>query len=201
MPDPPSVNPITRFIFESPWPLAGVLLAVAAVVFWTGLRDGRTRRFRVAGILAAIGGAILLAGYLVVTSGERAAAVTRSFVEAVAGSDLVGAVDAIAGDGALVIGAPNNPGLSKEFLTALLSRAAREYTITSNRITSLDGYSQGADEGVVHLACRTEVEGGYGPAVTRWVVVARRQAEGDWQIHRLVWISVNGRDADRVYLP
>ncbi|MHC4991922.1 MAG: hypothetical protein ACYTGC_13175 [Planctomycetota bacterium] len=195
MPDPPHVSLITRVVFEHPWPLTIVLLAAAGALTWTGLRGGLTRRLPIAVLLAAIGGGLVLVATLVVTSGELARQVTRDFVEAVVTSDVVRAVDLIAVDGALTIGAPTNPGWDKDSITTQLSNLDRIAAIGSNRITRLDAYSATPDEGVVHLACWTEGEGNGGVAVTQWVLRVRRQADGEWRIHRLTWISLNGQPA------
>ena len=82
MPDPPSVGLVTRFLFENPYPVGLLSLAVAGGLLWTGLREGRRERLTIAAIGIALGAAVLTIGAAVVTSGERARTVTIELVEA-----------------------------------------------------------------------------------------------------------------------
>ncbi|MHC5003323.1 MAG: Cif family virulence factor [Planctomycetota bacterium] len=193
MPDPPQVGLLTRYLLENPYPLGGVLLLVAIVAAWTGLRDGLRGRLGVAALLGLLAAAVLIVGTLVVTAGEHGERVTRDFVDAVVAEDLVGADNLLTDDAAIAFGSPQNPGLGKEAIRDRLSDVARGWDITSNRCSVLRGYGTAADEAEVHLTCWTEVDGDYGPTVTQWVLRARRQDDGEWRIRRLAWISVNGR--------
>jgi ketosteroid isomerase-like protein len=184
MPTPPDVGVLTRFVLENPWPLAGLLLVVAVVLAWTGLREGATGRLKAALVPALAGAAALAAGTLVTTSGERATAVVRGFVTAVEETDLVAAANAIAEDGSIGVASVNNPGFGKDYIITRLDRLGGRFAITSNRITQLDAYTISPDEAEVHLGVRTETDRGMGPALTRWVIRVRRQDDGEWRIQR-----------------
>ena len=194
MPDPPAVNLLTRHVLENPWPLGGILLVAALIVGWIGLREGQAGRLRVAGGLAVAGLIVLAVGHLVVTPGEHGRRATRAFVEAVTAADLVGAMDQFADGATLAVGSPSNPGFDLDFLRAQLSYVSGRYTISSNRITMLRGFKAGGDRAIVHLACWTEVDGGYGPTRTSWYLEVARQPDDAWRITRLVWIMVNGQE-------
>jgi len=53
MPEPPSTSIVTHYLLENPWPLAIILLAIAAFMAWTGFREGLPQRQKTAGVLAA----------------------------------------------------------------------------------------------------------------------------------------------------
>ena len=71
MPEPPSSNLLTHYIFENPWPLGIVLLALAAIVGWLGLREGLHKRVRAAVMLATLGIVVIAAGMLITTAAEQ----------------------------------------------------------------------------------------------------------------------------------
>ena len=198
MPDPPEVSAINRYLFENPYPLGGLLLLVGAVALYSGLRHGFKDRLYSGLAFALLGLAAIGTGWAVVTSAEHARAVTRQLVAAVETGDTVAALKLFANDGALTVGSPQNPGFDTAFIRRQPDWVASRYTIESNRITQLDGYSQSPDEGVVHLACWTEVGMGFG--ATRWVVKVKEQPDGTWKIHRLTWISVQNSPARRELL-
>ncbi len=123
---------------------------------------------------------------------------TRDLVAAVEAGDTVVALKLFADDGALTVGSPQNPGYDTAFIRKQLDWVKGRYPIVSNRITQLDAFSQSPDEGVVHLACWTEVDMGFG--ATRWVLKIKEQSDGTWKIHRLTWISVQNSPARREFL-
>jgi hypothetical protein len=201
LPDPPEVNPFTRTMLENPSLPVAVTLVLAAWLIVTGLRQGDLRRQGAGAGFALLGVLLLVLAWVVVTPGERARAVTRGFVEAVVARDLVGAVDRLGEDAALTIGSTTSEGFDRDRITSLLSWFAAQYRVRSNRISLLRGYTTGRDRAVAHLSCVTEVEGGYGPTVSQWVFEVTRDAGGAWTIHRLAWISANGRHASRSMVP
>jgi hypothetical protein len=192
MPEPPSVSPFTRYLFENPIPLAAVAAVAAAWLVVSGLRRGDLRRAGIGLAVALVGAGIVGLAALVVTSGERAKIVTRAFVDAVVGKDLVGAMNLVAERAALTLGSPTSEGVDRDTILSLVSESARQFTVTSNRVT-LRGFGESSEAGVAHLACVTQVEGGYGPTASEWVIRVARQPDGEWQIERLTWVRVNGR--------
>jgi len=162
MPDPPPVGLWTRFVLENPYPLGGGLLVIGVVLAWVGLREGQGQRIRIAALPLLLGAAVLLLGWQVRTSGERARAVTRELVDAVVDGDLVAADSVFAADALFHFGSPRNVAHDLAFIREQLSRFARRYSIEDNTITMLRGYTETADRASVHLACWNDA-GGYGP--------------------------------------
>ncbi len=193
MPDPPQVGLLTRYVFENPYPLGVVLLVVGAAIALRALSAERADRLKLAGALAAVGAAVLAVGALVVTSGERARGVTLALVEAAVAGDVDAAAAHFADEAMLSFGLPTNPGYPADEIHRRLQGLANRNRIASNRITMLEAYSASGDEGIVHLACSTTLENGFGPVPTRWVLRIERQDDGTWQVSHVTWVSFAGR--------
>jgi len=190
MPDPPPVGLLTRFILENPWPMGIALLVIAILLIWRGMYDGRWRRVGIGLGLGGLGLVVLAIGWFVDTAGEHGRQVTREFVEAVVAEDLVGA-DALLTPTTIVhLGASSNIGHDLQRIRDSLSRLVDRYTITNNAITHLRGYTESGDRATVHLACWTEVEGGYAPTPSQWVLMIERQGDGSWKITRITCLTI-----------
>ncbi|MCI0631844.1 MAG: nuclear transport factor 2 family protein [Phycisphaerales bacterium] len=193
MPEPPDVSLVTRYVLENPWPLAIVMLALAAWLAWSGMREGLNSRMKSAAAFAVIGCSVLAAGSLIVTSSEHAERVTQALVDATVNGQTDVATNLFAEDAVFSVGSPTNPGFGREFIVNLLERIGRDYAIESNSITHLHGYSETRDRATVHLACWTELQIAYGPGASQWVVRVERQRDGSWKISHLTCVSVNNQ--------
>jgi ketosteroid isomerase-like protein len=192
MPQPPQVGLLTRYVLENPYPLGLLLLALAVGFAWTGLRSGHRQRLPIAGILAAVGVAVLLTGALVVTSGERARRVTLALVDAAVAADVSGAAAMFADDATLSLGSPANPAFPRDDIERRIENLDGKYRIEFNQVTMLQSYTEARDRATVHLGCRTTLRRGFGPTPTRWVLRIERQADGTWKVARVTWISIAG---------
>ena len=193
MPDPPHVGLFTRYVLENPYPAAGLLLALAIVMGWTALRDGRLDRLKAAVIPGLIGIAVPAAGLLVTTAGEHGKMITRQFVEAVVEEDVVRASEMFSDDATMALGSPTSPSFDLDYILDQLDSVISRYEITSNRITKLRGYGTESGRAEVHLACVTEVADGWAPTPSRWVLEVERQEDGAWKIDRITCISINNQ--------
>lgn len=191
MPEPPDSNIFTQYVLENPWPLGLVLLAAGGFLLWSGSRDGLLNKMKVGGILGAMGAAVLIIGYVVVTSGEHAKRVTRQLVNAAVDHDSAGALALFSPDAVFAFTSPKNPGFGFDFINTQMNRLGDRYSIDSNTITMLRGYSESSDAGVAHLACITHVQGF--PTVSRWVVRVKKQPSGAWEIVHLTCVAINDR--------
>jgi len=191
MPEPPDVGIITRYVLENPWPLGGVLLAVATWLIWSGLREGLMNKVKAGGGLAIAGAVVIATGILVVTSGEHARIVTRRLVDAVVAGDVQLALAQFAPGAAFAMASPKNPGYGLQVIEEQLINVTGRYPIDSNTITMLRGYSESSDAAVVHLACFTQVAASPYPTVSTWAVRVQRQDDGQWRIVHLTWVSIN----------
>ena len=192
MPDPPSVGLMTRFLLENPYPVGLVLLAVAGGLLWTGLREGRRDRMVVGLIGLVLAASVLAVGAIVVTSGERARRVTIELVEAAVAADVVDVMSHFAAEATFAFASPTNPGFPLDYIRQQASRLEAQYRIESNRITQLKVYSTSGDSAIVHLACSTTADRGFGPTPTQWVLQMQRDDQGDFKIVHITWISLAG---------
>ncbi len=194
MPQPPSTSLLTRYVLENPWPLAVAIAAVAAVLIWIGAREGLWRRVRVGGAMGFVALGLVLIGWFVETPGETGERITRQFVDAVVAEDVNAATALLVAEGGTFNSvSPNHPGVDLDEIGDRVREFVGDYDIESNRITMLDGYGESSDRAAVHLACITEIDRGYGPAVTQWVFRVERQSDGAWRITRITWVSMNSR--------
>jgi hypothetical protein len=53
----------------------------------------------------------------------------------------------------------------------------------------MNSYTESHSAGVVHLACRTTVNGF--PNASKWVLRVERQPDGSWKVTRLTCVSIN----------
>jgi len=155
------------------------------------LREGLSRRTRAAGILAALGALALAIGASVTTAGEHGQRVVKALVQAVVDEDVAGGLAMFADDALMNAGSPQNPGFDVQVIRSRFARLADNYTIHSNTITEMSGYSVSSDVAEVHLGCRTTVEGF--PTISRWVVLVKRDAQGEWKVSRLTCVSINNQ--------
>ena len=195
MPAPPQVGLFTRYVLENPYPATAILLALAIVMGWTALRDGRLDRLKAAVIPALIGAAVLAAGLLVTTAGEHGEILTRQFVDAAVEEDIVGASEMLSDDATMAVGSPTNPSFDLDYILDQLDYLVGRYEIASNRITKLHGYGTESGRAEVHLACWTEVADGWGPTPSQWVIEVERQEDGTWKVDRITWISIGNQRA------
>jgi hypothetical protein len=199
MPEPPASSLFIRWFLENPWPLGGLALLAAAVLVWMGLREGLKRHLQVGGGFGVLGIAVFVIAALVTTAGEHAKAVTAKLVAAAEKADLVAARGLFADDASLSFGSPENPGLDFSELSRRLDMLGGRYRIEENDVLSLKGYTVSGDTGVAHLSCLTQVESGYGPTPSAWVLRVRRDETGEWRISRLTLVSVAGQTGTDVF--
>jgi hypothetical protein len=139
-----------------------------------------------------LAGAVILAiGWFVVTSGEQAKAVTRTLVNAVVADDPVLALAQFSNDAVFAVRSPKNPGFGLSFIEEQLLRVNGRYSIESNTMTMLRGYSESSDAGVVHMACFTQVAESPYPTMSQWVVRVQRQPDDTWKVVHLTCVSIN----------
>ena len=169
----------------------GEMLAVS--VRGTALQSGSRKRLRIGAALAVAGGAVLLTGWLVVTSGERARQVVLDLVAAAQVGDVPAALALFAFDAGLSLGSPSNPAYASDAIRLRVEQLDNRYRIESNEITLLEAQTETWRRATVRLGCRTVPVRGFGPVPTQWEVRVERQDDGSWRITHLTWLSIAGR--------
>lgn len=196
----PSSNLLNQWILENPWPMGITLLVAGAALAWTGLRGGMRERQRWAIVPCVLGASVIGLGLLIKTAGERAAEVTRAFVEAVVAEDVIAADRLLAPQPALALGSPMNPGYDAAFLRERLDFVADRYDIETNTITRLDGSTQSGSVGVVRLSCLTRESGLPYPMASQWQIRVERQDDGAWKIAHITFVSLNDQPPSSSHL-
>ena len=200
MPELPSNGVWTRYVLENPWPLAIVLLAIAALAAWSGFREGIAFRQKAAGALALVACGILTIGHLVVTAGEHARAATVALVHATVNKDLIATSNVLAPNAVVSFGQPSNPGFDRDYIMERLDAFRQKYTIDSNTISSLKTFGESPTAAVVHLDCWSQVTTSFGPAPVRsqWILRVEKQSDpaGEWKIARVTLVAINNQTHD-----
>ena len=191
MPDAPRSSFFTRFVLENPWPLGLLVLAIAAVLIWLGLCDGRSDRLKAGGVFALLGLIVLAIGIITTTAGEHGRRIARQLVERAVAGDVTGAMNLFTTDAVLTIGRLDNPGSELTVIQSGLQQLASEYKVESNYVTDLDAFSESGNVARVYLACLTDAGFGYTPS--RWILIIRRQPDDSWKIERITCVDINGQ--------
>lgn len=178
---PPSVNPITRYLLENPWPL-GILLAVSVVFSLVAVVRSGQRRWIISAIaLIAALMLVILVERLFVTAGEHASTVTRDLVGFAERADVSRASALFSDDALMSLGSPNNPGVGIDEIRRRLDLLKNRHAVRKAKISSLRSYTESSNRAVVHLR------------VTVWF-----SAQPDWPI-RSAWILRIVRAPDRAW--
>ena len=191
MTEAPRSSFFTRFVLENPWPMCITALAIAAILVWLGLRDGRGDRLKAGGVFALLGLIVLALGMFITTAGEHGGRITRQLVERAVAGDVTGAMSLFATDAVMTLGRPENPGSEISVVQSGLQQLASEHQVVSNYITDLDPFSESSNAGRVYLACLTDAGFGYTPS--RWILMIRRQSDDSWKIERITCVDINGQ--------
>ena len=177
---------MTRWIFENPWPLALLFMAVGAALLWRNRADG-SRPLLLSGLVAIlVGAATLLAGRLVTSPGEEAARVARELVARAEAADIDDAIALFSENAVLNYGRRENPGDAIAEIKSALRTLETRHRITSNRIRRLEARTLDGDTGEVELSCSTSTGSFEGAIPTDWIIRVRREGDG-WRIDRLTF--------------
>jgi hypothetical protein len=192
MPDTARSGFLTNFVLENPWPLAVVLVIVAATIFRLAVHRDDRRLLIPAATVFIVAGVTLVIGLLVETSGEAAADRTRAFVAAASDGRIDEMLVSLDPDATLHIGRIESPGLPIEELRRMIDALGSRHRIEQNTITLLNSVGTGSNTALVELACLTRTTSSLGTVPTRWLLEWDR-GSGDWQVRSITAISIAGR--------
>ena len=193
-------SPVESLLFEQPWLVGGVLVALGLAWVFIMAQRGSMGIKRVApGLgLALAGGAVFVLSMVVETPRERVKSVTRALVEAVVDAD----IDAI--DGALQPGARIEIGkfeLTKEQLIPMARQivesgggyraAGGTYSVQSARIREI---RVGVESPTIARALLNAVGTVDDRPYPTWWSLDLDLVDGDWKIRamQLVWVTGAG---------
>jgi ketosteroid isomerase-like protein len=193
MPDPPATSPLTRYLFENPWPGTLGLGLIGILLLWRALAGGQ-RRLLLFGIVAvALAAANLRLSVAVTTAGEHAKQTVRELVAAAVDADIAAASALFEPDAIINFDRPENPSLGRATIDRGLESLAGRNRVESNSTTLLKGFTLDDGTGLVHLGCWTRTASSMANTPSQWVLRVRRQPDGAWQISRVTCVSIAGR--------
>jgi hypothetical protein len=189
LPSPPFLQ---HYLFEEPWPAAGLLLVAALGAAWWLRRQNQPRRAALAALTGAALTAVVLAlGALVTTEREVLAARTRDAVEAAARVD-----EPALRDLAFESVTASVPGVSlpagRDDLIATARRYLTDHTpLKSHRVRAVSATLDGPNVARTQALVQIELAAGGkfidGPIGTRWELRWRRDplpdgGFGPWRV-------------------
>lgn len=181
-------------LFESPWWVAG-LAAVLLLAFSLGLRSrGLSGAFVITLAIAPVVGVGLMAlSGFVVTPRERLALSSSKFLEVVSLGDAEGAGAFLATD--LVVdleGTGRALGEDRATVLEIIPTLKDQAAIEARRVRSVA--LDGAGAGRAQVFIRTGGGGsGFGPSLSWWLLSWREDADGEWRIHLIELLLLNGQ--------
>ncbi|HWB19035.1 MAG TPA: hypothetical protein VG711_01950 [Phycisphaerales bacterium] len=189
---------ITPYVFESPLPLALMLVLGGAIACWIAVRSSQSGVLR-GGIAAIIlGVAVFVIGRLVVTPGEHASEVAHQLINAATNRDLVEIDSLLAPTAMLSLNSQTNPGISRSAIIDLADRSLRQFTISSNSIGGESIQTSDSMTGAVSLTCRTIVDGVPYPTLSSWLIRVQRQDDSRWLVTHITCVSINNQPASSI---
>jgi len=193
----PTTGLLTRFLLENPWPLC-IMLLLAAIVLAKFALDRADQRMLLGSLGCVLASAaVFVTAWIVVTPGEHARRVVRTFVDAAEAGDMQGMQAVLAPDASLHIGALTAPGMDRSELDRALSMLEGRHRIESNTVTALRAGPLSADAAVAELSCFTTTSSSFGPVQSTWLFRVEQTPQGTWNIRRIAGVSMAGRAAER----
>ncbi len=187
---PPSVNPITRYLLENPWPLGTLLAVVIAFSLVAVVRSGQRRWAVSAMVLVAALMLVILVERLVVTAGEHASTVTRDLVGFAERADVSEASALFSDEALMSLGSPNNPGVGIDEIRRRLDLLKDRYAVRKAKISSLRTYTESSNRAVVHLRVTVWFSAQPGwPIRSAWILRIVRAPDGAWTIARITLVE------------
>ena len=188
----------TRLLFETPWWLPSVIVAVGAVIFYTANKRQETKLRNIGLAVAALGILLSLVSYFVDTDQERAVKRTRQLVAAFEKKDWTTLRSLLHPRVSLSI-ANLDAALynDRDQLVARAKDAADRYGFQSVTITSIDSRQDQTlitvSLGVLSIQEQTAGR----PITSRWEFDWLESAEG-WSLYKIRAIEVANRQAEQI---
>lgn len=181
-----------EWLFENPWPLVIVLIAVAVVVRLVATRRKQPRvNFAAAGALLLAVGVYLLTMF-VATDRERLVDRTKELVEATAPLDSA-AMDGLIARGAIVSGPDGAAWVEYDSIRSELEAVVGRYGGFDHAIRGLGAEVTSAVRGRSLLSLSTTAESIGMPIRTQWLITWRKESDGQWRVIEISWLEFQGR--------
>lgn len=189
LPDPPAVE---RWLFERPFVVGPALLGLGGAIFLAlNRRNQATRGLAIGGGLALLGVVLVVVGVLVETPRERLVRQSRALVDAVVAGD-AGAVDALLADD-LVLSAGPLPIRGKALALRAVEGFQSQVRVTEHGVSAATAAVSGrGGSGASQFRVRAVTN--FGPGVAWARLNWRKDPDGEWRIHLIELLRINGRE-------
>jgi hypothetical protein len=188
----------TRLLFETPWWLPTVIVAVGGVVFYTANQRGE-KRLRTAGLaIAGLGVGLALLSYFVDTDRERAVKHTRQLVASFENKDWATMRSLLHPKAS--VGIANVPATlynDREQIVARAQDAADRYGFRSVNITSLEARQDQTLITVSLSLISVQEQTGGRPITSTWEFDWLETA-GGWALYKIRAIQIGGQQSERI---
>lgn len=194
---PPLREPFdpTQYLFDNPWPLAGLLIVAAIGLVWWFNREAKASQgVRWAGLCIALATAVMLTANLVTTQREIVIRQTRQLITVTAKADLAALEPLLGREIALSL-----PGNSAQFSRGQILDLVRKYpggqypveSVSINSIQAvLDGGSIANTQ--VHVRTRAPEATMYDFPVGSWWKIGWRRDGDRWVVSSLQCLQIDG---------
>lgn len=190
---------LENLLFEQPWPLAVVVLAVAAgcwVVASRRRRRGKLRLVAVSFVLLAV--ALLVMAHFVTTAREHLLSATAQLVAATESPTDGKVLDQLIAPDAVVTGPGGEVWLEYAQLRSELKSAVDRHQIHEQRIRSVGAEVTSDTAGRSVFDLRTNVgKETFIPIRTVWALHWARDDAGEWRIKQIQWLQFQGHAPSR----
>ncbi len=200
IPSPPSLPApptLVHYTLENPWPVAALLVLVAAIVFSIYHQRGQPRKaLGWALSAAALAGGLVVLGRFIVTPREAIADATRSLVSGVAQADTA-ALDSALGDPCTLYYFQAPDGLDRAGILAAVSRFFEKgsaYRLSGWQIESLQTHAGGATTGQAQVKVLARPEQWNLPHHSWWRIDFRKGNDNVWRATAIMPLAVQGVD-------
>jgi len=188
----------SHLLFETPWWLPTVIVAVGAVIFYTANNRGERKLRNIGLAVAAAGIALALVSYFVDTDQERAVKQTKELVAAFEHKDWTKLRSLLHPRVTLAIAnVPMTLYSDRDQLIARAKDASDRYDFHSITITSVDArQDQTIITVTLNLVSIQEQTGGR-PIPSTWEFDWLQSADG-WTLYKIRAIQIANQQADRI---
>lgn len=186
---------LMHLLFESPWPVVGVLVVVALGLGIAGSRRANGR-LQLAGLVTLVlAGGVWLLAWVVTTDREAVLGQTRRLVQATAPLDLA-AVRSLVDAEAVVTGPGGGVWYDWSDAQRLLVRTLERWPVQEQTIRGLAGEVEG-DTARTAIDLRTTLADAGLPLPSTWLITWRRGPADDWRATEIRWLTLRGTEPQK----
>lgn len=185
----------TRYLFDNPWPLAGLLIVAAIGLVWWFNREGKARQgVRWAGLCLMLAAAVTLTGNLVTTQREILGGQTRLLISVASKADTV-ALESLLGREIVLTVPGNSANFSRgQILDLVRKYPGGQYPVESVSVDRVQTVLEGRSVATTQVQVRTRAPEAtmYDFPVGSWWKIGWRRDGDRWVVSSLQCLQIDG---------